>query len=444
MQFSESSNLQKKAERENSPAASSLFLACGIWATRIIIGIVFIFSGWVKAVDPWGTIFKINDYAAALHLSLLQEVMVVTAFMLCAAEFCLGVMVLSGIMRRTSAWCLLMFMAVMTPLTGWIYFASPVTDCGCFGDALVISNGATFLKNIVLTAGALFLIFRNRRVRGIILPSVQWIAVFCSMLYPMLLSLYGYAVQPLVDFRPYAVGNTLVADDSMENPKFIYSKDGKEHSFTADNLPEGEEWIFVRREDPPQTGAHKKQLAFIDEYGDDVTPDVIEESSTPGGLLLLCVPEPEAHGISRSQMANSLNRYQHMHNGAMAAVVATDSIGRWVKEVNAEYPVYFSDDTDLKTLARGNASLVYVVNDTIQWKYSLYSIDPELVNSPADKTSDILSGMTPAESSIVLPLTSGIYLMIIGTLILLSLTAIMHKSKNNLSISVAAADKGQS
>ncbi|MDO5395774.1 MAG: DoxX family protein, partial [Bacteroidales bacterium] len=110
MQFSESSNLQKKAERENSPAASSLFLACGIWATRIIIGIVFIFSGWVKAVDPWGTIFKINDYAAALHLSLPQEVMVVAAFLLCAAEFCLGVMVLSGVMRRTSAWCLLMFM----------------------------------------------------------------------------------------------------------------------------------------------------------------------------------------------------------------------------------------------------------------------------------------------------------------------------------------------
>ena len=121
---------------------------------RIVLAVTFVLSGFVKAVDPLGTQYKLHDYLAAMGVgSLVPDfVTLVGAVLLAAVEFCLGVLLLFAIRRRMTSRLILILMSIMTALTVWIYIADPVSDCGCFGDALVLTNGETLLKNIVLLA----------------------------------------------------------------------------------------------------------------------------------------------------------------------------------------------------------------------------------------------------------------------------------------------------
>lgn len=125
---------------------------------RILLGITFVFSGFVKAVDPIGFVYKIEDYLISFQLTLFIPLALTFAIALILLEFLLGVLILLGLYRKTATSFAVLLMAVMTPLTLYIALANPVEDCGCFGDALVISNWATFYKNIVLIAFAIFLL----------------------------------------------------------------------------------------------------------------------------------------------------------------------------------------------------------------------------------------------------------------------------------------------
>ena len=116
--------------------------------SRLLIGVVFIFSGFVKAVDPMGGAIKISEYLVSFGFDKLQPFSVLLSFNLSAIEFMLGVCMLLGVYRRYTSFWVLIFMAFMTPLTLYLALFDPVSDCGCFGDALVISNWETFLKNV--------------------------------------------------------------------------------------------------------------------------------------------------------------------------------------------------------------------------------------------------------------------------------------------------------
>ena len=121
---------------------------------RLVVGLTLVFSGFVKAVDPLGTVYKLQDYAEATGLAGIfpEWLLIMAAVALSLFEFALGVSVLFAIGRKTASRLTLAFMTVMTLITVWIYIANPVSDCGCFGDALKLSNGETLLKNVVLTS----------------------------------------------------------------------------------------------------------------------------------------------------------------------------------------------------------------------------------------------------------------------------------------------------
>lgn len=425
MPSSELSNSKKKSKNTKPESNSESIkqpvpfkIVLAVWVLRIICGSVFVFSGWAKAVDPWGTVFKLNDYNQALGAFLPHEMIVVGAFLLSALEFAIGVMVLIGAFKRLAPWMLTVFMIVMTPITVWIFFAEPVADCGCFGDALIISNGATLIKNVILLGASIALLRLSKKVKGIVKPAIQWIALVVSITYPLCLSLYGYIIQPLVDFRPFAVGQPISHVENSLQPRYIYSKGGEEVSFAVDSLPDDDSWTFVRREEPDKGNSHA-EFVVIDNDGNDITADLMDESDN--GMMLLCVSEPAAHGISRSHMANQLYKYLDYRDIPMIAVVASDNLSEWSYKVEAEYPVYFAEDTDIKTLVRGNAALVYVKNDTVQWKYSLYSIDPELVPSDDNNTDvNVIDTIRPVEKTNVLLYISGLYIIVIAVLIAIS------------------------
>lgn len=359
-----------------------------VWVLRIAVGAVFIMSGIVKAIDVWGTVFKFEEYFAIWHVAVPYELDVVLAMGLSSAEFILGVMLAAGCYRRASVWLLLLMMAVMLPLTCYIWIADPVADCGCFGDFWKISNGATFLKNIFITAALVYLAVTNRRVNGIINPYLQWIAGVACLVFATCVELYGLTIQPLVDFRSFPEGRSLVVDETDDSDSaeflFTYEKAGEKRDFTADSLPDST-WTFVDRKaiGGPVESNSLTELTIYDEEGADVTANAI---SSDGPELLIVVPESTGARLSIATVTEALDKAMSGVGGSAILVTdLTDSRIASLRNIFApDYPVYKAESTTLKELSRGAESIVLLIDGKIAMKRNLETVDVESLASSAN------------------------------------------------------------
>ena len=146
--------------------------------SRIIIGLVFIFSGIVKAIDPLGSAYKFHDYFQAFNIGFLNRLSLPLAIFLCTAEFIAGFSVLTGLRHKTGIWGVLILMVIFTPLTFILALTNPVSDCGCFGDAIHLTNWQTFGKNIVLIALAMVLFTGRKQIKQIFSTFTEWVIIF--------------------------------------------------------------------------------------------------------------------------------------------------------------------------------------------------------------------------------------------------------------------------
>ncbi|MDE6154161.1 MAG: DoxX family protein [Muribaculaceae bacterium] len=353
-----------------------------VWLFRIIVGGVFVLSGVTKLIDLWGTVFKIEDYIEVWSIDVPRTVVMMGALLLSTFEFSSGLLLLTGCYRRVVTWLLLACMLFMLPLTAYIWVADPVSDCGCFGDYLVIDNATTFWKNVIIVILVVFLIRHNRKASSLFKAPIQWMIVTVAMFYCLTVSLIGYNIQPLLDFRPYPVGSPLISEtiDEDEQVMFKYSRNGEERLFAVDSLPEdGEGWEFVDR--VVESGLTSEQLVIFDPVsGEDVTYDYISDVDS---LLLLVIPEPARADLSYTYSINELADAVVRRGGNVVALLATGEkgIGRWQDHSMASYPCLSADDTQLKQLARGVMSMVWVTNDTIRWKRTVASISLDEVES---------------------------------------------------------------
>lgn len=223
----------EKGNPEKSLYEHRLYRSWIVWTLRILVGLLFVFSGFSKAIDPWGFIFKIEEYLGNWGLSIPRAVIFISALGICLYEFVLGLLLAVGAMRRAIPWLLLASMLVMLPLTGYIAITNNVDDCGCFGEAIKISNSFTFIKNLILTAFLGYLCCFNRRTKkGLYAPSIQWIIGVLCVAYILFISLFGYNIQPLIDFRHFPEGLNLgqvvnTSEGEDENYLFKYKKENR-------------------------------------------------------------------------------------------------------------------------------------------------------------------------------------------------------------------------
>lgn len=356
---------------------------------RLTVGGVFIFSGFTKGVDPWGTCYKITDYMNALGLTEWTGTALFVAVALAVIEFVLGVTIAVGAYRRGGPILALILLLVMTPLTLWLAVTGAVPDCGCFGDALHLSNWATFGKNVLLLLGVIYLLAFNKALRGVYGPAVQWIVLALSFAFITAIAYFGYFTQPLIDYRPYPEGTRLVSstvedsDESEEDFIFIYSKNGEEHEFTIDSLPDEEDgWEFVTRYHARRpharvimrNGNATGGIAITDEEGNDVTLDVLADSRR---TVLLLFPDLPQVGVVNSFSLNELNDAALVAQADVIGLTpaSTQEIEHWKDISMASYPIYNMDDSELKMIARGNPSVVYLEDGVIKWKRTLSSLD---------------------------------------------------------------------
>ena len=179
---------------------------------RFILAGVFLFSGFVKAVDPQGTALKIKDYAVAMGMSEQRDSAYFTfvAFTLLAFEFIIGTTLLLGIRRKISSLLAVAFLCIMTPLTLYLAIANPVSDCGCFGDAWVLTNWQTFFKNLILLAAAIVVFREKMRMPPFAKHAFQSLAPLYTLIYILLYAAYCHTHLPSIDFRPYKIGTDIL------------------------------------------------------------------------------------------------------------------------------------------------------------------------------------------------------------------------------------------
>ena len=349
---------------------------------RFVLAATFIFSGYVKAIDPLGTLYKLKDYAAAMSLNgLLPDwALVGVAIALGALEFALGVFMLFAVRRHVVSRITLAFMTAMTVLTLWIFVADPVKDCGCFGDALKLTNGETLLKNIVLSACAALVAWRPADMARFISRSNQWIVRYYTVAYIVITSVYCLYTLPIFDFRPYHVGMNIKQGmeipEGAEQPEFestfLLRKNGETREFTLDNYPDST-WEYVdtrtvqtkKGYEPP---IHDFALTSCD-TGEDITEQVLTKR---GYTFLLVSPRLAVADDSNFGDIDQIYEYAEENGADFYCVTASanNEIERWRDLTGAEYQFCNADETTLKTMIRSNPGLMLLKDGTIIDKWS--------------------------------------------------------------------------
>ena len=362
------------------------------------LALTFILSGYVKAIDPLGTQYKLNDYAAAMHLSeYIPDWLTLTgAIALAMTEFALGIFMLFAIRRHLVSRLMTAMMVMMTLITVWIFIANPVKDCGCFGDAIKLTNGETLLKNIVLLAAAIVTAMRPLDMARLISKSNQWIVTNYTLVYIVCTSLYCLYALPTFDFRPYHIGadikKGMEIPEGAEQPEFettfILKKNGQTREFTLDNYPDST-WEFVDSKtiqtrqgyEPP---IHDFSLTDT-KTGEDITDNVLSHK----GYTFLLISRSLAYADdSNFGDIDQIYEYASEHNIPFYCVTAsTDSdINRWRDLTGAEYPFCTADETTLKTIIRSNPGLLLLKDATIIGKWSHNQLpDPDELTASPDK-----------------------------------------------------------
>lgn len=358
---------------------------------RFFLAGMFIFSGFVKAIDPLGSMYKIQDYLEAFGLlSWMPSFFpLLFALILSTLEFFVGVTILFGIRKGVSTVLALVFMAFMTPLTLYLAIANPVSDCGCFGDAWVLTNWETFFKNIFLLFSAIIL----NKYRGLIIRFVslksEWLISLYTVLFIFLLSLYCLARLPIMDFRPYRIGTNIPeamsippdAERSVYETVFVLDKEGRREEFTIDNYPDST-WTFVdtrtilikKGYEPPI-----QQFSMIDvETGEDIADSVLADDNY---TFLLIAHRIEEADDSYIDLINEIYDYSVEYGYAFYCLTSSPDaeIEQWKDRTGAEYRFCLADDTELRTIVRANPGLLLIKSGTILNKWSGRRLPDEYV-----------------------------------------------------------------
>ena len=358
---------------------------------RILVGFVFIFSGFVKAVDPWGLAYKIQEIFAVWNLSFFNSLALPASFFLSALEFTLGVCLLLGLYRKVVSVLTFLFMCFMTPYTLYLAIFNPVTDCGCFGDVLVITNWQTFFKNVILIiAAALVLLWHKQMYRLYSLKYRAWVVGLTSV-FILGISTYCFFFLPVLDFRPYKIGNNIPelmqipegASPDIYETKLIYEYEGIRETFTMENYPKaGSGWTFVRASnvlikkgyEPP---IHDFVIRTVAD--EDITDEVLGDSSY---TFLLIANKLEEADDARIADINSVYDYAVKNNYRFLCLTASlpGQIKEWKASTGAEYPFCTTDDVTLKTIIRSNPGLMLIKEGVIinKWPYRSIPGDAEL------------------------------------------------------------------
>lgn len=371
---------------------------------RLLLAPVFIFSGYVKAIDPLGTLYKLGDYMKAVGLegALPDWVLLTFSIGLAAVEFCLGIFLLFAIRRRQTSWATVGLLSVMTAVTLWLAIANPISDCGCFGDAVKLTNTQTLWKNIALLTMAVVTAWRPLKMMRFVSESNQWIVINYTIFFIVVSSAWSLWTLPMFDFRPYHIGADLKKGMQMppgaEQPEFettfILRKNGVQKEFTLNNYPDST-WEFVDSKTVQTKAGYEPPIHDFDitpigldgqPAGESVTDSILDNK---GYSFLLISPHLETADDTNFGDIDQLYEYAQEHGYGFYCLTASTpkAIRHWQDITGAEYNFYATDETTLKTIIRSNPGLMLIKHGVVirKWSHNRLPKADELVQ-PLEKS----------------------------------------------------------
>ena len=344
--------------------------------SRLLVGVLFIISGFIKANDPLGFSYKLDEYFEVFNMPWLKFASLALAIGICAFEIGLGVALLLGAKMKFTVWSLLLMIVFFTFLTFYSWHFDVVKDCGCFGDALHLTPFQSFMKDIVLLVLITFIFIKRNEIKPLFGETASTYAAYAGFIASFCFSMYCYMHLPVIDFRPYAIGSSI--PEGMQLPPnakkdsvvmvFIYEKDGKQLELNMDQLSTLDDtYKFIDRKDKvivegDKPKIHDFTINSVD--GSDITEDVLKQ---PSVFLLVAYDIKHSDEGVQSQVNDFVALCQKAGVEFMGLTAsAPKEVDDFRHQHNSTFDYYFTDGTTLKTIVRSNPGLVLLQNGVVK------------------------------------------------------------------------------
>ena len=345
--------------------------------SRILVGVLFIISGFIKANDTLGFSYKLDEYFMVFNTPFFSNFSVALAQFICVAEIVLGVATLVGWRMNIVSWLLLLMIVFFTFLTFYSAYFDVVKDCGCFGDALKLKPWESFWKDIFLLVFILIIFLWRNKIKPLFSMKATRGVVIASVIVCSLFTYYTYAHLPYIDFRPYAIGKNikegmvLPPGAVMDSVVIVFkykAKDGSLKEFSVDQLPEDlDNYEYVDRLDKIVREGDKPKIhdfKIVDAAGTDFTDQFLNHADYSFMLVAYELGKSNKKVQQKvNQLADACNKNKVQFFGITSTVASETDLFRHENQNMFDY--YFCDGTTLKTIIRSNPGLVLLKNGTV-------------------------------------------------------------------------------
>jgi len=344
--------------------------------SRVVLGLVFILSGFVKGVDPLGTAYKIEDYFIVFGVNWAIPFSLSLAVILCVSEFSLGIFLLTNIFKKTTAWLVALMMLFFTFLTLNDALYNPVPNCGCFGDFIILTNWETFYKNLVIDFFLIFIFITRNKFESPYKKTTEWsIAVLVIAIFTLFNS-YNINHLPIIDYRDWKVGKNLVLETTQDLKYYLIYTNKNTHEskeFLSPNYPYNDslwmtEWEYtdMRIVDPNE---YPTEVSFFNLNGDDVTLDILQD---PLYHFLLVSYDLKLANWENLEKIRSIKNQAEADGYSFSMITSSseETIDNFQKSQQFYADFYQGDDIDLKTIIRSNPGLIVIKKGKIIGKWA--------------------------------------------------------------------------
>lgn len=352
---------------------------------RFLVGVLFIISGLIKANDPLGFSYKLDEYFTVFNTTWMIPASLPMAMLICIFEVGLGVALLVGYRMVLVSWLMLLMIVFFTFLTFYSAYFDVVKDCGCFGDALHLKPWESFGKDIALLILILVIFAQRKKIGGLLSERSNALITMAGFAITTWFTWTCYAHLPMKDFRPYAIGKNI--QEGMQLPPgaitdsvamlFIYEKDGKQEEFTMADLTKissDTTYKFVDRKDKLIREGDKAPIhdfSIKDAEGNDLTEDFLNRSEYLFMLVAYDLSKSNTGIQPRINDFVALCQQKDVEFFGLTSAIPSDA-DKFRHEHQSMFPYYFCDGTTLKTIIRSNPGLVLLKQGTVidMWHYN--------------------------------------------------------------------------
>ena len=351
--------------------------------SRILVAVLFIFSGLVKANDPLGLSYKMQEFFDLWQVNALNEFSLAFSILVISFEIIAGIALLIGWRMRLISWLLLLLIIFFTFLTGYAYLSGQFKDCGCFGDCLPITPLASFLKDVILLALIGFIFYHREKIHPAFSARINNLLITVTTIFSFAFQWYVLTYNPLVDCLPFKKGNSI--PEKMKIPanaitdsfaiRFIYEKNGQQHAFSPSELPDDlDTYTFVERKDELVRKGNAepaiKGFSLNTQDNIDITDSILQH---PGYVLLLFVNDREDEVMKELKGSDIEKALTHAHQQSHPVYIVSntsENVSNHLKEMGWPYPVLKLDFTAFRTAARTNPTLYLLNKGTVVNKWT--------------------------------------------------------------------------